>query len=126
MTPTSNSAAATTNRLVGQVAQDADETIRSTQRVANEALDRLSEAVHETHDKAAPKLVHLAERAEALARRSADAVRDGTQQVREKAVMASDRTIAYIKDEPVKAVLIAAAAGAAMVVLANMISRSRH
>jgi len=123
---TTSSAAATANRLAGQAAQGADETIRATQRVANEALDRLSDKIHQTHDKGAPKLVHLAEQAETLARRSADALRDGTHQVREKAVLASDRTIAYIKDEPVKAVLIAAAAGAAMVALANLMSRSRH
>ena len=128
MTPstTTSSPAATTNRLVGQAAQGADDTIRTTQRVANDALDRLSDKVHEAHDKAAPKLVRIAEQAETLARRSAEALRDGTHQVREKATVASDRTIAYIKDEPVKAVLIAAAAGAAMVALANMISRSRH
>lgn len=80
----------------------------------------------ETHEQATAKLVHLAEQAEAFARRSAEALLDGGHQVREKALVASDRTIAYIKDEPVKAVLIAAAAGAAMVALANLLSRSRH
>jgi ElaB/YqjD/DUF883 family membrane-anchored ribosome-binding protein len=126
MPSTTSSPAAATNRLVGQAAQGADDTIRATPRVATAALDRLSDKVHEAHDKAAPKLVRIAEQAETLARRSAEALRDGTHQVREKAVVASDRTIAYIKDEPVKAVLIAAAAGAAMVALSNLISRARH
>ena len=117
---------ATANRLAGQAAQGADDTIRATQRVANEALDRLSDKVHETHDKAAPKIVQLAEQAETLVRRGSEVLRESSQQVREKATVASDRTIAYIKDEPVKAVLIAAAAGAAVVVLANLMSRSRQ
>jgi len=125
-TTTPTSGAATANRLADQVAQSADDTIKATQRVANEALDRLSDKVQETHDKAAPKLVRMAEKAEHLVRRSSDVLRDGSHQVREKAVLASDRTIAYIKDEPVKAVLIAAAAGAAMLALVNLMSRSRH
>jgi ElaB/YqjD/DUF883 family membrane-anchored ribosome-binding protein len=121
-----SSTPATANRLADQAAQGADDTIRATQRVANEALDRLSDKVHETHDKAAPKIVQLAEQAETLVRRGSEVLRESSQQVREKAAVASDRTIAYIKDEPVKAVLIAAAAGAAVVVLANLLSRSRH
>ena len=123
-TPTSSGAAA--NRLVDQVAQGADDTIKATQRVANETLDRLADKVQDTHDKAAPKLVRIAERAESMVRRGSDVLRDGSQQVREKAHQASDRTIAYIKEEPVKAVLIAAATGAAMLALVNLMSRSRH
>lgn len=80
----------------------------------------------EAHEQGTAKLLHLAEQAESFARRSAEALLDGSHQVREKALVASDRTIAYIRDEPVKAVLIAAAAGAAMVALANLLSRSRH
>jgi len=126
MSTTPTSSATTANRLADQAAQGADDTIRATQRVANETLDRLSDKVHETHDKAAPKLVRMAEQAENLVRRSSDVLREGSHQVREKAVMASDRTVAYIRDEPVKAVLIAAAAGAAMLALVNLMSRSRR
>lgn len=86
----------------------------------------VAEPAVEAHEQGTAKLVHLAEQAEAFARRSAEALLDGGHQVREKALLATDRTIAYIKDEPVKAVLIAAAAGAAMVALANLVSRSRH
>lgn len=120
------STTSTAGRLADQAAQGADDTIRATQRVADEALDRLSDKVHATHERATPKLVHIAEQAETLVRRSADALREGSHQVRERAAVAGDRTIAYIKDEPVKAVLIAAAAGAAMLALANLIARSRH
>jgi ElaB/YqjD/DUF883 family membrane-anchored ribosome-binding protein len=124
-TPLGSGASAAT-RLADQAAQGADDTIRATQRVTNEALDRLSDKVHDAHDKAAPKIVRMAEQAETLVRRGSDALREGSHQVREKAVVASDRTIAYIRDEPVKAVLIAAAAGAAMLALVNLLTRSRH
>jgi ElaB/YqjD/DUF883 family membrane-anchored ribosome-binding protein len=125
-TTPSTTSGITANRLADQATQGADDTIRATQRVANEALDRLSDKVHDAHDKAAPKLVRMAEQAETLVRRGSEALREGSHQVKEKAVVASDRTIAYIKDEPVKAVLIAAAAGAAMLALVNLMSRSRH
>lgn len=129
MTPTTttpSSSAATANRLADQAAQGADDAIKSTQRVANDMLDRLSDKVQDTHDKAAPKMVRIAEQAEALARRGADAVRESSQHLREKAAHTSDQTIAYIREEPVKSVLIAAATGAALMALVGLLSRSRH
>lgn len=38
---------------------------------------------------------------------------------------ASDDTVSYIKDEPVRAMLIAAATGAALMALLSMMGRSR-
>ena len=50
---------------------------------------------------------------------------DGSLQLRDKAYRASDSTVGYIKDEPVKAILMAVAAGAAIAALASLLSRSR-
>lgn len=61
----------------------------------------------------------------ALAQRGMDSVRDTSQQLRHKAHQAGDDTLDYIKDEPVKAILIAAAAGALLMTLISLISRSR-
>ncbi len=84
----------------------ADEAIRSTQRVANEALDRLSDAVQH-----APTVLHDgAARAEELARRSAVAVR-------EQALAATAHTRSVIEHDPVKSVVIAAAVGAGLTAL---------
>ena len=58
--------------------------------------------------------------------RAVDAVRDGTQQLRDKALRVSDTTVNYVKEEPVKAMLIAAATGAALMALVNLMSGSRH
>ncbi len=55
-----------------------------------------------------------------------DALRARSSQLRDKALQASDRTVGYIKDEPFKSVLIAAAAGAALMALATLVSRSRN
>jgi ElaB/YqjD/DUF883 family membrane-anchored ribosome-binding protein len=55
------------------------------------------------------------------------AVKESTQQLREKAVQASDTTVSYIRDEPIKAMLIAAATGAALMALVGLLGRSsRH
>jgi ElaB/YqjD/DUF883 family membrane-anchored ribosome-binding protein len=59
-----------------------------------------------------------------VAQRSVAAVRDGTQHLLDRAHHASDTTVTYIKGEPVKAMLIAAAAGAALMALAGLLTRS--
>jgi len=113
----------TGNDLSDQAAQSADGVLKSTQRVANEAIDSLQDKVQDVKDQAAPVLNRVAAKAEELARRSADAVRDRSADVRDRALRASDATIGYIKDEPVKAILIAAATGAALMALVSLLSR---
>lgn len=110
--------------LADTAAAGAQSAIRSTQRVADSALDRMSEKVDEVRSQATPLLNKVTSQAEAAARRSMDAVRDTSQQLRDKAVQASDMTVAYVKDEPIKAMLIAAATGAALMALVSLASRS--
>ena len=74
-------------------------------------------------DRAAPIINRVATQAEELARRSADAVRETSQQLRDRAVRVSDSTVGYVKDEPLKSILIAAAAGAALMALVTLLSR---
>ena len=99
--------------------------IRSTQRATDQALDRLSDTVENVRSKAGPMLNKVASQAEAAARRGMDAVRDTSQQLRERATQAQDMTVAYVKDEPIKAMLIAAATGAVLMGLITLLSRSR-
>jgi ElaB/YqjD/DUF883 family membrane-anchored ribosome-binding protein len=112
--------------LADQAAQSADSAIQSTQRFANDTLDSLSNKVHEVRDQAAPVLNRVAEKAETLARRGIDVVKDSSQQLRERALHVSDSTVGYIKDEPIKAILIAAATGAALMALISLMTRSRE
>lgn len=83
--------------LSSQVAQSTEQAIQSTQRMAHEALDNL-----------------------------ADTVQDASHQVRSQARQASRSTVRYIRDEPVKAMLIAAASGAALMALINLVGHSRQ
>ena len=111
------------NKLADQAAMSADQAIKSTQRVANEALDGLANGVQDLRNQAAPLLNRVGEQAGAMAQRGVDAVRDSSAQLRERALQASDTTVSYIKDEPVKAMLIAAAAGAALMAMLSLMTR---
>jgi ElaB/YqjD/DUF883 family membrane-anchored ribosome-binding protein len=102
----------------------AETAMHSTQRVADQALDALSGTARDLRQDIAPLLERAGEQAGALAQRSADAMRERTQQLREQTLRASDNTLNYIRAEPVKSVLIAAAAGGALVALLGLLRRS--
>ena len=100
-----------------------DQAMQSTQRVADQALDKLSSTAQDLRSQVSPLLERAGEKASALTQRGMDAVRDRSLQVRDHALRASDNTLNYIKDEPVKAVLIAAAAGAALTILLGLLRK---
>ena len=106
-------------------ADSAQSAIRSTQRAADQALGRLSDTVDDVRSKAGPMLNKVTAQAQAAAQRGMDAVRDTSQQLRDRALQAQDMTVAYVKDEPIKAMLIAAATGAVLMGLISMLGRSR-
>ena len=68
---------------------------------------------------------HLIEQASAMAHHGMNSVRDTSHLLRVKAEHVSDTTVNYIKEEPLKAVLIGAAAGAALLALVSLLTRSR-
>lgn len=93
---------------------------------AEQVHRHLTEEAHEIADRARPVIDRLVKNAESLARRGIDGARDGTQHLRDRAARATDNTVNYIKDEPVKAMLIAAATGAALMALMALLNRSRR
>lgn len=98
----------------------------STRDQVTEGEQVLADAVQEGSERITPALVKAAEEAESLVRRSAEALREQTAHLRERAASATDSTAAYIRDEPLKSVLIAAAAGAALMAVASLIARSHE
>lgn len=115
-----------TSNVADQAGASADSAIRSTQRAANGALDSLAGTVQDLRDQASPAIHRASEHVGALAQRGVDTVRETTQQLRDRAVAASDSTVNYIKDEPVKSMLIAAATGAALMALVSLMGHSRN
>jgi ElaB/YqjD/DUF883 family membrane-anchored ribosome-binding protein len=115
----------TSHNLVGQVSESADQAIKSTQQAANNAVESLSATMQDLRHQATPMLDRAAESVSDYARRGATSVRETTQQLRNKAGQASESTVNYIRDEPVKSMLIAAATGAALMALVSMLSHPR-
>ncbi len=113
------------SNLADQAAHSAQQAIQSTQRTANAALDGLASGVQELGAKAAPMLERAQEQASAIAQRSVDAMRDSTRQLRDQAQHASEVTTDYVRHEPIKAMLMAAACGAALMALVSLLGRSR-
>jgi ElaB/YqjD/DUF883 family membrane-anchored ribosome-binding protein len=110
--------------LVDSTTQTADEAITSTQRAANEKLGQLADSVEEVRTQAGPAIGRLANEADELRRRSVEVIRGASSQVREGALRATDKSVAFIRDEPVKSVLIAAMVGALSMALINLIGRA--
>jgi ElaB/YqjD/DUF883 family membrane-anchored ribosome-binding protein len=114
--------------LADEAAASAEKAIKSTRRAANSTLDSLSDTVQGLHGDATPVLDRAAARASAVLHQSADALQESSAKLREQARRATDHTIDYIKDQPVKSIAIAVAAGALLTVFAGLARRSsqRH
>ena len=72
-----------------------------------------------------PLINQAADKADAYLQNSLDAVRHSTDKLLDHAHTASDKTVNYIRREPVKSVLWAAASGAALMTLITLVSRSK-
>jgi len=103
-----------------------DAATSATRQAAQNAIDRADSAFNTARDQTATTVARLASQAESLARRGADVVRDSALQVRERATNVGDQTVRYVKDEPVKSVLIAAAAGATLMALVSLVRSARR
>jgi ElaB/YqjD/DUF883 family membrane-anchored ribosome-binding protein len=111
--------------LVDQAALRAEHALASTRRLANEAIDGMAGSVEDLRATAGPALGRVTGQAAALAQGGIDAVRDGSHRLADKARQAGDGTVRYIQHEPVKAMLMAAATGAALMALVSLVAGRR-
>ncbi|WP_374567415.1 hypothetical protein [Ideonella sp.] len=124
-TTLAQSASETADQVAEQLATKAHDAVTATRRRANGALDSIDSSVDDMRDTAPSAFSRAAAQMEALTRRGMDRARDASNQVRDQAHRAGDRAVGYIQHEPVKSVLIAVAAGAAVAMLAGWFARSR-
>ena len=103
------------NTLAEQANRRVEGVIRSSQLAAHQAVDHLADGAE-----------HLAARTDRMAQRGADVLRDGADQLRERARHAADSTLVHIRQEPLKAVLIAGAIGAALGALFTLLGSMRR
>lgn len=118
----------TFNPVADSAARSAQDALKSTQGMVHHALNNLADSAQELRDGAGPMVDRVTGQASALVQRGADALRDRSDQVRTSARHASENTVAYIRDEPVKSMLFAAATGAVLMALVGLMARSngRH
>lgn len=115
----------TATRIADQLADKAHNAVSATRQRANGALDSLDAGVDQMHDYAPSAFSRAAAQMESLTRRGVERARDAGDVVRDRASQAGDRAVGYIQHEPVKSVLMAVAAGAAVAMLASWFARSR-
>lgn len=116
----------TSTPLVDRASHAADQAIKSTQNVATQTVDKLAGAMQDLRHDTLPVLNHAVEGVSAFAHRSVDSVRDASHQLRVKAEQASESTASYIRHDPLKSVLIAAATGAALMALVSLLTRNNN
>lgn len=86
--------------------------ISATKKAVNDTADTVSEGLDHFQETSQSAINYAASQTDELARKGIEQARRASTAIRETAQVTSDRTMAYIRDEPVKAMLFAAAAGA--------------
>lgn len=97
----------------------------SAAHTAQEALSTLGDKVDDARQAAPGMLSRAAAQVDDLTRRSLQRAQDARDQVKDQMTRAGDASRGYIRDEPVKSVLIAAATGAAVAALVSFLVRDR-
>jgi ElaB/YqjD/DUF883 family membrane-anchored ribosome-binding protein len=113
-----NNIAKTGQAIADNAADKAQAGIHDTQHAAQEAGTSLSAKIDELRSDAAPVLKKVTGRAQSMGTQSMDALSDAASQ-------ASDTIITYARENPVKALMIAAASGALLLTLVKILNPSR-
>lgn len=102
-----------------------DDGLYAGQQFANNALDVAQNGLDELREKIPPKIGQASARLEHLAQVGVDRTHEMTEQVKRQAVRARESTAGYVREEPFKAVLIAAATGVVLAGALGLYVRSR-
>jgi ElaB/YqjD/DUF883 family membrane-anchored ribosome-binding protein len=100
--------------------------IRDAKQGVNAAASSASNKVESVRSGAGPTLDKVSDKAQGLFNQGIDAVSDATRRAQEFASDAQDSIVTYTRQKPVKALLIAAAAGAALITLMRAFSSSNR
>jgi ElaB/YqjD/DUF883 family membrane-anchored ribosome-binding protein len=105
-----------------EVMQGADKAINSTRQYANDTMDKAESKMREMRGNMEPMVDMLSSKAQKLGRQSLDFAADAKDRTEQSIRRAADVTTKYVSEQPLRSVMIAAAAGAA---IAMLISASR-
>jgi ElaB/YqjD/DUF883 family membrane-anchored ribosome-binding protein len=104
---------------------DTADAARSATAALDDAKTVVSDAGHDLKSIAAEESARLSTHLRGWLNDQASAARHAASSIRTEAVAASDRTQRYVRDEPMRSVLIAAAAGALVTGLVMALGRRR-
>lgn len=100
--------------------QDVSHTLSKVSRAANSAAQAMENAL----DSVSPALQQATDQLGKLAERGMDSLRAGSGEISEEARRARQLIATYIRNEPIKSVLMAAAIGAAAMALYSLLRKS--
>jgi ElaB/YqjD/DUF883 family membrane-anchored ribosome-binding protein len=106
---------------VATTAERAEAGVDAGERASHRMLDRLADKAADLRDEGGPVVDRLASQARDMARHSSQWVREGSERLRDQAGRVSDRTTGYVRDEPVRALLMAAATGALLYAVVRLL-----
>ena len=109
--------------LADRLATQADNAVQSVRQTADGLRTGLQNGLHRIEDTVPPALNHAAEQVDDMAQRGLAQARQAGVQVRESARHARDSTLGYVQHDPLKALLMAAAAGAVLATVTGWLSR---
>jgi ElaB/YqjD/DUF883 family membrane-anchored ribosome-binding protein len=94
----------TLHERVDALAEQAEKAASEASRASHNAMEKVAAVAHERRDEAAPAVDRM----------------------RRSLAQASDRTVGYVRDEPVRTVLMAAAAGAVLYAMVRLFNGRHH
>ena len=88
------------------------------------ALDSVTSSLHDASARAAPLLRQASEQVSELAHQGMDGLHDASNMVQTKLKQTGQSAVHYIQHDPIKAMLMSAAAGAALMALVTLVLRA--
>jgi ElaB/YqjD/DUF883 family membrane-anchored ribosome-binding protein len=119
----------TPSQMAEEARQTANDALDTTRAYAQNAVNAAGEKVRDLRREAEPTVEQLAARVQQAVQRGLDAASTTSARAQRRLEQAADVTGRYIADQPVRSVLVAAAAGAvitALIVLASRRSRDDY
>ena len=125
MNTTGNDVAKQGQDFADKAADKVQSGIESARQTGHAVSDKVSNVVETARSQTGPTIRKAADQAQTLLGQGMDSAKAAAQQVRDSAAQASESIVSFTKENPVKAILMAAASGALLVTLLNAIYRPR-
>lgn len=122
---TVNKVADKAHDMTDDAAKGAQDAVKATRDTANAAIGKAEEKVREWSSELDPAISDLAAKAQALAEKSINYCANTGMRLREQMDDATVATTRYVTQQPGKSLLIAAATGSLLTMIAMMLSRGR-